>query len=277
VTTRWLAEQLGRPELVILDTSWYLPTSGRDPREEYQAGHLPGAVFFDLDRASDPTSPWPHMLPSGTEFARYIGELGVGPDSLVVVYDGSGANLSAARVWWMLRVFGHEEVAVLDGGIGKWRAEGRPLTRGTETRPPATFTGRFDPARVRDLSAVRAALSDGSAQVVDLRSAARFAGTEPEPRPGLPSGHMPGAFNLPFTDLVHPDGTALTNDEVGERLRLAGIALDRPVIATCGSGTSACNLLLALHRLGQADAVLYDGSWTEWAGSGMPVVRGREA
>ncbi|MEO8138068.1 MAG: 3-mercaptopyruvate sulfurtransferase [Gemmatimonadota bacterium] len=273
VPTSWLAAHLSEPGLVLLDASWYLPSSGRDPRAEYRAGHIPGAVFFDLDASSDPAAVLPHMLPTAEQFGRFAGGLGVGTDSRVVVYDGSGTNISAARVWWMLRFFGHRAVALLDGGIGRWRSEGRRLEAGDAAPVPTSFLAKRDSIRVRDKGEVRSALDFGTAQVVDMRSAGRFRGTDPEPRPNLPSGHMAGALNLPFTELVHPDGTALSEAELRVRMAAAGVRLDRPIIATCGSGTSACTLLHALERLGQPDAALYDGSWTEWAGSGMPIVR----
>lgn len=271
VATEWLAERLGATGLAVLDTSWYLPTSGRNAREEYLAGHIPGAAYFDLDAASDSASPLPHMLPSPAEFGGYVGGLGIGNDTTVIVYDGSGANMSAARVWWMFRAFGHQNVALLDGGIGKWRKEGRPLETGEARLSKRVFTPHPDGAGVRTLEEVARALETGEAQVVDQRSAGRFSGTEPEPRPGLRSGHMPGALNLPYTELVGPDGTVLPDEALRARIREAGIRLDRPIIATCGSGTSACNLLLALDRLGHRDHALYDGSWTEWASRGMPV------
>jgi thiosulfate/3-mercaptopyruvate sulfurtransferase len=274
VSTGWLAAHLTEPGLVILDTSWYLPTTGRSAAEEFLVGHLPGALFFDLDAASDETSPLPHMLPSESAFARYVGSLGIGGDSAIVVYDTSGGNMSAARVWWMFRAFGHATVAVLDGGLGKWREEGRPVEAGEVRATPRRLVARLDAELVRTRSQVSAALLSGAAQVVDTRSAGRFQGTAPEPRAGLPSGHMPGAINLPYTELVHADGTALTHAELRTRLAAAGVQVDRPVIATCGSGTSACTLLHALFRLGHDHAALYDGSWTEWAGSGMPVVEG---
>jgi thiosulfate/3-mercaptopyruvate sulfurtransferase len=273
VTTQWLATHLGEPGLVILDGSWYLPTSGRDARGEYRAGHIPGAVFFDLDASSDPAATLPHMLPTAEQFSRFAGALGVGRESRVIVYDGSGTNISAARVWWMFRCFGHEGVTLLDGGITRWRAERRPLERGEVTPVAGSFEASLDRARVRSREEVRSALERGSAQVVDMRSVGRFHGTEPEPRPQLPSGHMAGAINLPFNELVHADGTALADDALRARLAAAGVRLDRPIIATCGSGTSACTLLHALDRLGYAGAALYDGSWTDWASSGMPIVR----
>jgi len=274
VSTAWLAGRLGQAGLVILDTSWYLPTSGRDARAEFAAAHLPGARFFDLDAASDHTSALPHMLPPEEAFAAYAGSLGVGAGSAVVVYDGSGTNLSAARVWWMFRAYGHEAVALLDGGLPRWRAEGRPLEAGTRAVTPAPFEARLDRRQVREAREVAAALADGSAQVVDCRPAGRFEGREPEPREGIPSGHMPGARNLPYGDLVGPDGTLLPPTALRARLAAAGIDPARPVIASCGSGTSACSLLLALEQLGAAPGALYDGSWTEWAGSGRPVVTG---
>ncbi len=274
VPDAWLAERLGTPGLVLLDASWYLPPSGRDARAEFEAGHLPGARRFDLDAASDPASSLPHMLPSDAAFGHYVGGLGIGNDDAVVVYDGSGTNLSAARAWWMFRAFGHRAVAVLDGGSVRWRAAGRPLEGGAVTVAPRAFTARLDRGLVRGAGEVAAALAQGTAQVVDVRSAGRFEGRDPEPRPGLPSGHMAGAVNLPYTDLVGPDGLVLSADEVRARLQRAGISLDRPVIATCGSGTTACNLLLALERIGAAPGALYDGSWTEWAGSGRPIATG---
>ena len=273
VPTSWLATHLGEPGLVLLDASWYLPTSGRDPRAEYRASHVPGAVFFDLDASSDPAAKLPHMLPTADQFGRFAGGLGVGSDSRVVVYDGSGTNISAARAWWMFRYFGHRAVALLDGGIERWRAEGRPLEAGEVTPAVRSFLVTRDSTQVRDMDEVQSALDRGTAQVVDMRSAGRFRGTDPEPRPNLPSGHMAGAINLPYNELVHPDGTALSEDELLARLAAAGIRLDRPIIATCGSGTSACTLLHAMERLGRPDGALYDGSWTEWAGSGMPIVR----
>jgi thiosulfate/3-mercaptopyruvate sulfurtransferase len=274
VTTDWLAGQLARPDLVILDTSWYLPVTGRSGQAEYRAGHIPGALYFDLDLASRQDTDLPHMLPSDADFAQYVGGLGIPTGSDVVVYDGSGNNLSAARVWWMFRAFGHERVRLLDGGLSKWKAEGRPLEAGERVRLPVSFTARLDRALVRSRSEVEQALATGAAQLLDARSAGRFSGLEPEPRPGLPSGHMPGALNLPYTELVQADGTAPPPAALRARLVAAGVHLDRPVIASCGSGVSACTLLFSLYRVGHTAAFLYDGSWTEWASTGMPVARG---
>jgi thiosulfate/3-mercaptopyruvate sulfurtransferase len=267
VTTDWLAGRLGHPRLRVVDGSMYLPTSGRDAAAEYAAAHLPGAVFFDLDASSDRRSSLPHMLPSAADFAERMSALGLDDADDVVVYDGSGANLSAARVWWMFRVFGHDRVAVLDGGIGKWRREGRPVESGAPTRPRGSFTARRRPGdAVRDLDQVRQAAGAGRAQIVDMRSAGRFAATEPEPRPGLRGGHIPGSRNLPYDELVREDGTVLPAESLRRRIAEAGIDPSRPIIATCGSGVSACALIHALHLLGHEQVALYDGAWTEWGG-----------
>jgi thiosulfate/3-mercaptopyruvate sulfurtransferase len=266
VSTEWLAERLGLPGIVVVDGSSYLPTSGRDAAAEYAAGHIPGAVFFNVDRTSDSRSPLPHMMPQPEAFAARMAELGIGDDDHAVVYDGSGANLSAPRVWWMLRTMGHDRVSVLDGGIGLWRKEGRPVETGIARRAPARFTPRPRPRAVRGVEEVRAVVESGTEQVVDMRSAGRFAGREPEPRPGLRGGHIPGSHNLPYNELVGPDGRVLPADRLRERIAAAGIDPSRPVIATCGSGVSACALILALHLLGRDDVALYDGAWTEWGG-----------
>lgn len=271
VTTAWLADHLSDPALRVLDASWYLPSAGRDARAEFVAGHVPGARFFDLDAASAHDTTLPHMLPTPAAFADYVGALGVGDEHDVVVYDGSGVNLSAPRVWWMFRAFGHDRVSVLDGGLGKWRAEGRPLEAGEEPRETTRFTPRPRLELVRDLAAMAAHVAGGDSQIVDMRSAGRFAGRDPEPRPGLRGGHMPGSLNLPFNELVNPDGTVLDEAALRARLSAAGIDPRRPIVASCGSGTSACALLLNLDRLGVRDAALYDGSWSEWGGSGEAV------
>lgn len=266
VPTGWLAANLGAPGLRVIDASWYLPGAGRDAASEYAAGHIPGAVFFDLDASSDPRSTLPHMLPSAAEFAGRMAALGLSDTDQLVVYDGSGVNLSAPRVWWTFRTFGHEQVAVLDGGIGKWRREQRPLESGRVSLPAGNFTARLDASVVRDRAAVSANIHTRSEQLVDVRSQGRFAGHEPEPRPGLRGGHVPGSLNLPFNELVRSDGTVLPPEELRRRLTKAGIDLDRPVIATCGSGTSACALVLSLALVGHTETSVYDGAWAEWGG-----------
>jgi thiosulfate/3-mercaptopyruvate sulfurtransferase len=277
VTTEWLADRLGHPRLRVVDGSMYLPTSGRDAAAEYAAAHLPGAVFFDLEATSNRRSSLPHMLPSAADFAERMSALGLDDADDIVVYDGSGANLSAARVWWMFRVFGHDRVAVLDGGIGKWRREGRPVESQTPSRPRGSFTARRRPGdAVRDLDQVRQAASAGNPQIVDMRSAGRFGATEPEPRPGLRGGHIPGSLNLPYDALVRGDGTLLPAESLRRRITAAGIDPSRPIIATCGSGVSACALIHALHLLGHEQVALYDGAWTEWGGrADTPIESGK--
>jgi thiosulfate/3-mercaptopyruvate sulfurtransferase len=264
VSTEWLAAHQSDNNLRILDGSWYLPQAGRNSQLEYIAAHIPGALFCDLDLISDHSTALPHMLPPAEQFARDAGGLGVGDESRVVVYDSSGLNMSAARIWWMFRAFGHDQVSVLDGGLGKWRAEGRPLELGAVAVEPKVFSPRPPLEQVRSLDQMRDNLMTGREQVLDARSAGRFAGTEPEPRPGLRSGHIPGSRNLPFPQLVGPDGALLPAELLRAKFEGAGIDLNRPVTTTCGSGTTACALLLALHVLGVKSAALYDGSWSQW-------------
>jgi thiosulfate/3-mercaptopyruvate sulfurtransferase len=264
VSTDWLAARLGTSGIRVVDASWYLPGSARDAPAEYKAGHIPGAVFFDLDAISDQQSPLPHMLPSASDFADAMAMLGLNDSDLLVVYDGSGVNLSAGRAWWTFRTFGHEQVAVLDGGMGKWRSEQRPIEQGEGILPRGNFTARLDTRAVRDLVAIRANVVNRTEQLVDVRSHGRFQGVEPEPRPGLRSGHVPGSINLPFTELVTRDGTLLPSEALRRRLVEAGVDLNRPVVATCGSGTSACALVLSLHSIGHTQTAVYDGAWSEW-------------
>jgi thiosulfate/3-mercaptopyruvate sulfurtransferase len=232
---------------------------------------VPGAVFFDIDAIADRTTSLPHMLPSPEAFAAAVGALGIGSGDRVGVYDVRGV-VSAARVWWTFRVFGHEAVAVLDGGLRKWQAEGRPVEHGAPKPAPRTFTARLRPELVRSLDAMRANLTSRAAQVLDARSAGRFAGTEPEPRPGLRGGHIPGSLNLPYETLYRADGTLKAPDELRGAITAAGVDLGRPVVTSCGSGVTASVLALALYLVGRPDAAVYDGSWSEWGSrSDTPV------
>lgn len=273
LSTDDVQRRLGRVRL--LDASWYLPAAQRDARAEYLAGHLPGAQFLDLDAASDPDAALPHMLPSPARFERVVRALGVHAGDEVVVYDGSGANLSAARAWWMFRVFGHDAVWLLDGGSGRWRAEGRPLESGAVPVRAGDFEARRRDGMVADLATVRAALERGVVQVVDVRATERFEGRVPEPRAGVRAGHMPGSRNLPYGELVDGEGRLLPDAQLLERLAAAGVRPDAPVVASCGSGVSACALVLALFALGREAVRVYDGSWTEWGGRpDMPIATG---
>jgi thiosulfate/3-mercaptopyruvate sulfurtransferase len=262
VTTDWLAERLGAHDLVVLDGSYYLPTQGRDAQAEYRAGHIPGAVRFDIEEIADKSSDLPHMLPSAEEFAAAAGALGIGDRDTIVVYDGAGL-FASPRVWWTLRLFGAENVFVLDGGLPKWRAENRPLESGEVTRAPRSFKARRHLTAVASLSDVRSALAGKTAQVVDARSAERFHGEAPEPRPGLRSGHMPGSFNVPSTAVVE-NGTLVAPERLKQAFAAAGVDIDKPVITSCGSGVTAAILWFALDALGREPKALYDGSWAEW-------------
>lgn len=274
VSTEWLAEHLENPHLVVIDATWYMPGVARDARAEHAESHIPGALFVDIDEVSDHANPLPHMLPEPHDFATHVRRLGVEPTSTVVVYDSHGL-FSAPRVWWMFRVMGHARVHVLDGGLPRWIAEGRPVESGWPQRPHGEFKSHFDPSLVRSLDEVLTALTDGDAQLVDARPAARFTGEAPEPRAGLRGGHMPGARSLPSQSVVGPDGRLKPADELEALFKAAGVDLDRPIITTCGSGVSAAIIALALARLGRDGAPVYDGSWSEWgAREDTPVVTG---
>jgi thiosulfate/3-mercaptopyruvate sulfurtransferase len=274
VSTAWLAEHLREPDLRVLDGTYFLPNVPRDAEAEFRARHIPGAVRFDIDDIKDHGNPLPHMLPPPAEFAAKVGALGIGDTTRVIAYDVHGL-MSAARVWWMFRVFGHDKVAVLDGGLPKWLAEGRPIESGPARPRAAVFTPRFRGELVRGLAEVRAELATERAAVADARSAGRFSGAEPEIRPGLKSGHMPGARNLPYGSLLNADGTLVPPDEIARRFAAAGIDVRGPVTASCGSGVTACILALGLYLTGKEDAAVYDGSWSEWGGrDDTPIARG---
>jgi thiosulfate/3-mercaptopyruvate sulfurtransferase len=261
VSTEWLAAHL--TDVRLVDASWYMPDDKRDARAEFAAGHIPGSVFYDLDALSDHDTGLPHMMTAPGIFARDASALGIGDDDMVVVYDGAGL-FSAARVWWMLRAMGHDQVAVLDGGLPKWKAERRALEQGEPALRPGHFTPRPVPGQARDFASVKAALGD--IQILDARSPGRFTGAEKEPRAGLRSGHMPGAVNIHYRTLLHPDGTLKNDAELKQIFAGKGVDLRAPIITSCGSGVTAAILMLALARLHAADTSLYDGSWADWGG-----------
>lgn len=275
VTTAWLAEHLGSPGLKVVDATTHLVTANRDAHGEYLAGHIPGAVFADIDWLSDETSSLPHTFPTPEQFAARMSTLGIENDDAVVVYDSSGQNFSAPRLWFMLRAFGHERVAVLDGGLRRWALDGRAIETGPVAQTPSHFVPHLDASRLRDRAAVEANLRARREQVVDARSPGRFAATEPEPRPGIRGGHIPGSRNVHYARLVQPDGTLRPAAELRAIMEEAGVAVDRPVVASCGSGVTACAVVLALEVLGARETAVYDGSWTEWGGrSDTPVETG---
>ncbi|HEY8698223.1 MAG TPA: 3-mercaptopyruvate sulfurtransferase [Rhizomicrobium sp.] len=263
VSTEWLAQHLDAPDVRIADASWYLPQAGRDAKAEYASAHIPRAVFFDIDELSDEKSELPHMLPPAPKFASRMRRMGLGDGNLIVVYDGAGIY-SAPRAWWMLRAMGHEEAVVLDGGLPKWRREGRPLEDLVAKPYPRHFTPRPDNGLIRSFEQMRANLENHAEQVVDARGAARFRGEEAEPRPGVERGHIPGSRNIPYTELVAEDGTMRPPGSLREIMQSRGIDLERPIVTTCGSGITAAIDLLALVQLGTKKLALYDGSWAEW-------------
>lgn len=275
VSTDWLAAHLSAPDVRVVDATYFLPNEGRDARAEYEAEHIPGAVFFDIDAVKDPESPLPHMLPPPEAFSSKVRKLGLGDGNRIIVYDRRGL-FSAARVWWSFRAYGHEDVAVLDGGLPKWLAEGRPVDDRPVMQTERHFTARFNTLMVRDLEQVQANIDSGREQLLDARSAERFRGEVEEVRPGQRRGHIPRSMNLPFNELVDPrDGSLLPPDELRARFAAAGIDPARPVVTTCGSGVTACVLLLGLTRIGAGNLALYDGSWSEWGlPDGPPIETG---
>ncbi|MBV8970857.1 MAG: 3-mercaptopyruvate sulfurtransferase [Sphingomonadaceae bacterium] len=274
VTTEWLAAELGANDLRIVDATLFLDGDGRDARAEFEAAHVPGAVFLDLDELADTTSPLPNMLPSPEKFASRMQALGLGDGSRIVVYDNSPLH-SAARAWWMLNLFGAHQVALLDGGFAKWQAEGRATESGKPVVRHRHFTVWADTKPVRTMAQMNENLRSKAEQVVDARSAGRFAGTEPEPHAGLRAGHMPGAKNLPQTALFNADGTWKAGVELKAAFDAAGVDLHKPIVTTCGSGITAAVVAFGAHLLGAKDVALYDGSWAEWGASPTaPVVTG---
>lgn len=271
VTVDWLADHLTSPDIRIIDGSWYLPQMNRDAEREYAEGHIPGAVFIDLDEISDDESPFPHMLPTPEKFSSHMEQLGIGDGHHVIVYDGAGL-FSAARFWWMFKTMGQDNVSVLDGGFPKWIAADNPTEAGRRASPTRRHTARPNNTIRRDIDDMRRNLETGRAQVVDARSRGRFTGTDPEPRPELSSGHMPGSLSLPFGDLLKEDGTLRTPADLKRIFESAGVDLTKPIVTTCGSGVTAAIPFLALTILGHSKIALYDGSWSEWAATeGTPI------
>ena len=270
VSTQWLAGHLD--EVVTADASWYMPSDKRDPRAEFEMGHIPGAVFFDIDAISDKGNPLPHMLPTAEVFSARLTELGIATTDMIVVYDGTGI-FSAPRAWWMIKAMGHDNVRVLDGGFPKWKAAGHPIEGGKALPRSGKFSARLDAPQVRDFAQVKAAL--GKTQILDARGAPRFEGSVPEPRPGLKAGHMPGASNVPWNSLLNPDNTMKDDAALKEIFAARKVDLAAPIITTCGTGVTAATIALALAKLGARDVALYDGSWTEWGGrDDAPIVTG---
>lgn len=274
VSTNWLNANLKDPDLRILDASWYLPTEARDPKADYAQAHIPGARFFDIDEISDQRSSLPHMVPPVEKFLSRIREMGVGDGHQIVVYDGAGL-FSAARVWWLFKMMGHDDIAVLDGGLPKWQAEGRPVTQDAPTIRDRHMFARPRPDMVKDVTQVSHASKLMDFAIVDARAADRFRGEAPEPRPGMRAGHIPNARNVPFATLLNADKTMKAPAELKQIFEDAGVDLGKPAITTCGSGVTAAILCLAMERFGKTDHALYDGSWTEWgAFPTVPIATG---
>jgi thiosulfate/3-mercaptopyruvate sulfurtransferase len=273
VSVAWLASRLDAPDIRVVDASSFMPASDRDARAEYEAGHIPGAVFFDINEICDIDTDLPHMMPSAEKFTSRVQKLGLGDGLRIVVYDSLGI-FSAPRVWWMFRHMGHQDVVVLDGGLPTWKAAGHALEDMPLVARERHFTVRRRADLIRDMDQVRDELTANTAQIIDARSAGRFAGSAPEPRESLPSGHMKGALNVPFTNVLNADGTLKDIAGLSDSMRAGGVDLSRRIVTSCGSGITACVLALALARLGRWDVPVYDGSWTQWASTnGNEIVR----
>ena len=274
VSSQWLAKHLENPDILVLDASWHMPALKRNARAEFVDAHIPGAQFFDLDAASDTNTSLPHMMPSVEKFARDMQELGAANDKHIIAYDTLGL-FSAARLWWMLKSFGHEQVSILDGGLPRWQGDGHPLESGEASVPdPQPFSPSLNTARIKNITEVALALSNDSAQIADARSPPRFRGEEVEPRPGVRAGHMPGAFNVHYASLLDSNGTLKSTAALRSVFESAGLDLARPIITSCGSGVTAAMLSLALEEIGIKNHSLYDGSWTEWGASEREVALG---
>ena len=275
VSTEWLARHLADSGVVVVDGTWHLAVTGRDGRKEYDAGHIPGAVFFDIDAIADTANPLPHMLPTADVFAKAVGQLGTDAKQTIVVYDGVGLS-SAPRVWWTFKVMGAADVVILDGGLPKWKAEGRPVDTAPVARPPRWFDAHLDPAVVKNLADVRRGIDTGAFQLVDARPAARFRGEAPEPRPWVKTGRVPGSRNVPSTELI-ADGRLKDPEVLRAAFAAGGVDLAKPIVTSCGSGVNAATLSLALDVLGVKGTSLYDGSWTEWgARDDTPIATGTD-